>query len=200
MPEEVVVETRASRLREVEGGFDTTLQIINERSAEAGYPDNPTSEEIETQYFDVADIYSSGETTAREALGESSAAPADRVAPTADGTARATAAPVSLPISETVSGAMTAAPQAATAPTPQAPVSMPTPRASGRRARISIQMTAAEYLRLKLGAAVLGFDEADLINTALTEYLDNWGVDSLDDCAKLKGAVELFESAGSNDD
>ncbi len=51
-----------------------------------------------------------------------------------------------------------------------------------RRAGLKLHMTAREFLRLQLGAAVLGVDQEDLVLRALEAYLDACGVETFSDC------------------
>lgn len=141
------------------------ITIINERSFEAGYPDNPSVEEIEAIEAEADEVVSYLESMGDDVAGarpdsffvdEAPAArdPLDDLDDVFD----------DLP-------AASSAPAAGAAPAPAA--------ADGPCAVVSASLSVREFMRLSLGAAELRLAPDQLIAEAIEEYLDARGVDSL---------------------
>lgn len=161
------------------------MTVINERSYEAGYPDNPSPEEIAAleaeadevvSYFEnfgsedaVAlekdDFY--GDDDDLDELGEfgGEEEPAAQELPPSDIAAAGPWAGASVP------------PVAANA-------------AFGVTAGVTVQLTAREFMRLSLGAAELQQPAQELIAEAIEEYLDTRGVLSLGGCSCLEALTK----------
>ncbi|MFZ5616699.1 MAG: hypothetical protein ACOZAA_05180 [Pseudomonadota bacterium] len=161
------------------------MTVINERSYEAGYPDNPSPEEIAAleaeadevvSYFEnfgtddavaleKGDFYSDDDDKALDDLDDEAEEPPAASAP--------------------ASGVAVAGPWAG--------ASVPSVRASAAvdvRAGVSVQLTAREFMRLSLGAAELEQSAQDLIVEAIEEYLDARGVLSLGGCSCLEALTK----------
>jgi hypothetical protein len=162
-----------------------TMTVINERSAEAGYPDNPTLEEIEA--FEAG---------------------LDEAPPVAAAPPVPAPAPQRAPVDDAFLDEERAAPQSPFDPE-DAPLSPPTPiahriiemqpqRPAGkgeRRAAVTFRMNTRDFLRLKLGAAELNMPAQDVIIEALEEYLDARGVESLRGCVCLEKSAAAMCAA-----
>lgn len=137
------------------------ITVINERSLEAGYPDNPRAEELEAMAAEADEAVSYFQN-----FGGAAAAEArdlffdDEPALQRD------------PLDDLDEG-LDAGP-AATALSPA-----PDPAAPEVRARVGADLGARAFMRLSLGAAELNMAAEDLIAEAIEEYLDARGVDSL---------------------
>ncbi|MFN3960783.1 MAG: hypothetical protein ACK4NP_12830 [Parvularculaceae bacterium] len=137
------------------------ITVINERSLEAGYPDNPSVEELEAMEAEADEVVSYFQNFGGEAAAEArdlffddeSALHRD-------------------PLDDLDEG-LDAGP-AATALSPA-----PDPAAPEVRARVGAELGARAFMRLSLGAAELNMAAEDLIAEAIEEYLDARGVDSL---------------------
>jgi len=137
------------------------ITVINERSLEAGYPDNPRAEEFEATEAEADEVVSYFQN-----FGGDAAAQArdlffdDEPALQRD------------PLDDLDEG-LDVGP-AATALSPA-----PDPAAPEVRARVGAELGARAFMRLSLGAAELNMAAEDLIAEAIEEYLDARGVDSL---------------------
>ena len=156
------------------------MTIINERSYEAGYPDNPSPEEIaalEAEADEVVSYFENFGTEDAAAL-EKDDFYGDEGVPeepgeSGDDEAAQTPAP---------------APEIAAAG-PWAGASVPPVAANAAfdvTAGVTVQLTAREFMRLSLGAAELEQSAQDLIAEAIEEYLDARGVLSLGGCSCLE--------------
>lgn len=140
------------------------ITIINERSFEAGYPDNPSVEEIEAIEAEADEVVSYLERI------DAGAAEAGEDRFFDDEDRSATRDPLDdlddvfddLPAPARVPGA-----DSRTAP------------GAETRATVSAPLTVREFMRLSLGAAELRLPPEQLIAEAIEEYLDARGVDSL---------------------
>lgn len=165
---------------------DAPMMIINERSYEAGYPDNPTPEEIaalEAEANEVVSYFENFGTEDDAALekddfygieGENELEELDDLA---------------------VEPAPTAPPAG-----PWAGASVPAVSPSAAfevRAGVSVQLTAREFMRLSLGAAELEQSAQELIVAAIEEYLDARGVLSLGGCSCLESLAKSPAKLGS---
>jgi len=141
------------------------LTVINERSFEAGYPDNPSAEEIAAIDAEADEVASYFENFGDEATdldnehffdGDVPAAPARDPLDDLDDDFDAVRAPAVAPSAEKSAAAL-----------------------AGVRATVSAQLGARAFLRLSLGAAEMQMSADELIAEAIEEYLDARGVDSL---------------------
>jgi len=161
------------------------MTVINERSYEAGYPDNPSPEEIAAleaeadevvSYFEnfgsedaVAlekdDFY--GDDDDLDELGEfedEETPPAQQAPPPDAGAAGPWAGASVPPVAANAAFAVTAG--------------------------VTVQLTAREFMRLSLGAAELEQSAQALIAEAIEEYLDARGVLSLGGCSCLEALTK----------
>ncbi len=72
-------------------------------------------------------------------------------------------------------------------------------RTNPRRAVVTLRMSVRDFLRMKLGAAVLKKRETDLLMEALDYYLDAHGVESFDDCLCLRRTAQRIAAARDDD-
>jgi hypothetical protein len=153
-----------------------SMTVINERSAEAGYPDNPTPEEIEAFESGLDELPSAEPAKGRSAPLEVGFLEDERDDP-----------PSPFDREE--------APLAVPAPASSRIIEMRPQRPAGkgeRRAAVTFRMTTRDFLRLKLGAAELNMPAQDVIIEALEEYLDARGVESLRGCVCLEKSAEAM--------
>lgn len=170
------------------------ITIINERSEAAGYPDNPSPEEIAAleaeadevvSYFEnfgnddaVAlekdNFYGVDDDDAEDFDDLDVDEPQDNAHEDKD-EAR----------SEALAGVAVAGPWAGASVPPVAAT------AAGQvRAGVTVQLTAREFMRLSLGAAELQQSSQELIVEAIEEYLDARGVLSLGGCSCLEALTK----------
>lgn len=167
----------------------TPLTIINERSFEAGYPDNPTPEEIaaiEAEADEVVSYFENFGTEDAVALEKDDFYGAiDDGDDNGDDGGDDIGAEDFDDEDDLDEGAATAT---APAPGPWAggsvPAVAPAP-AFDVKAGVTVQLTAREFMRLSLGAAETGQSAQDLIVEAIEDYLDSRGVLSLGGCSCL---------------
>lgn len=153
------------------------ITIINERSYEAGYPDNPTPEEIAALEAEADEVVSYFENFGSE---EAISIEKDDFYGDDDQSADV------LDELDDLDEGSTAPDNTVTGPWSQ--TSVPQVAASAGvevRAGVTVQLTAREFMRLSLGAAELGESAQDLIVEAIEEYLDARGVLSLGGCSCL---------------
>ncbi len=141
------------------------ITVINERSFEAGYPDNPSTEEIEALEAEADEVASyfenfgaDGGADARELFFDDEPAPDEDRDPLDD-----------LDDGFDDADLKAAAPAGA----------VQGPAAPETRATVSAHLGARAFMRLSLGAAELNLRSEELIAEAIEEYLDARGVDSL---------------------
>lgn len=158
-----------------------TLKVINERSADAGYPDNPSPEEIAALEAEADEVVSyfekfgSEDAVKQEKVSFYGGAENDEAEDEDDFD----------PLDDLDDLDPNAVPAAAG---PWAAPSVPSVGASTTnevRAGVTVQLTAREFMRLSLGAAELDQSAQDLIAEAIEEYLDARGVLSLGGCSCL---------------
>lgn len=156
------------------------MTVINERSSEAGYPDNPSAEEIAALDAEADEVVSYFENFGNEAAvaiekdnfygrrEDEQGAPddLDRLDEDAPQTPQRTGVAVAGPWAD-------------------ASVPRVAPIAPETRAGVTVELTAREFVRLSLGAAELQQSAQDLIVEAIEEYLDARGVLSLGGCSCL---------------
>lgn len=145
------------------------LTVINERSLEAGYPDNPSEEEIAALEAEADEVVSYFKNFGNE----------DAVAAEKDdfyGARTETVEEV-----EFDDEAPAARTQAAVPPASAGVASVGEPV----RAGVSVQLSAREFMRLSMGAAELELSAQELIAEAIEEYLDARAIASLGECACL---------------
>jgi hypothetical protein len=161
-----------------------TLKVINERSADAGYPDNPSPEEIAAIEAEADEVVSYFEN-----FGSDDAVKQEKVsfyggaADAEEDENDADADPD--PLDDLEDDPPAPGPGAG----PWAAPSVPTVGASGPepvRAGVTVQLTAREFMRLSLGAAELNQPAQELIVEAIEDYLDARGVESLGGCACIQ--------------
>ncbi|HBS34616.1 MAG TPA: hypothetical protein DEA50_05990 [Parvularcula sp.] len=145
------------------------ITIINERSFEAGYPDNPSIEEIEAIEAEADEVVTylgrlgAADDDADRFFDDDSAPPArDPLDDLEDDFDEVIAAPAS----------------AAVAPAPALDGTV--------RAVVTASLGVRAFMRLTLGAAELRLPAEELIAEAIEEYLDARGVESL-------GGEEFFK-------
>ena len=154
------------------------LTVINERSYEAGYPDNPSAEEIAALEAEADEVVSYFENFGSE---DAVALEKDDFYGDEDDDGLEDAF-------DDLDDEEDAAP-AAPINGPWAGASVPPVAADAVfevKAGVSVQLTAREFMRLSLGAAELEQSAQDLIAEAIEEYLDARGVLSLGGCACLE--------------
>ncbi|MEK7265656.1 MAG: hypothetical protein AAB227_06110 [Pseudomonadota bacterium] len=162
------------------------MTVINERSYEAGYPDNPSPEDIAALEAEADEVVSYFENFGSEdavALEKDDFYGDEDILEDLDESEEeeAPAAPEAPPPDIAAAG-------------PWAGASVPPVKASAAfnvTAGVTVQLTAREFMRLSLGAAELNQSAQDLIAEAIEEYLDARGVLSLGGCSCLEalGAV-----------
>ncbi len=174
------------------------LTVINERSYEAGYPDNPSAEDIAAMEAEADEVVSYF-----EQLGSAPAADGEDLFFDDEDPAPVTPPPPALrdPLDElddeiaALSMASSlSAPGAASssAPAPWVAARAPKPApGSPVRAGVSAQLTVREFMRLSLGAVELDLPLEELIAEAIEEYLDARGIDSLGDNEFLEKLAAL---------
>ncbi|MGF1545400.1 MAG: hypothetical protein ACFB00_13060 [Parvularculaceae bacterium] len=171
-PEEVVAENR-SRL--------SGLGVINERSDEAGYPANPTPEEVAAFEAELAALFGDPQTEddAPAAVNAKADVAAAAEPETSGGAVPSfRAAPVAAAPNAAAPKAASNAAENPVAPPAAAPA---VDLSGGLDLPVTLRLPAADVLRLKLAAAVLREGEAGLVAKALTAYFDALGVDRFDD-------------------
>jgi len=173
-PAKPKAETKPQTSRQAEA---SQMTIINERSYEAGYPDNPTPEEIaalEAEADEVVSYFENfGSEDAVSIEKDDFYGDDDAGADVLDELDDLNDNPV--PPGNTVAG-------------PWSQTSVPQVAASAGvevKAGVTVQLTAREFMRLSLGAAELGQPAQELIVEAIEEYLDTRGVLSLGGCSCL---------------
>jgi len=146
------------------------ITVINERSLEAGYPDNPSAEEIEALDAEADEVASYFENFGGDAVEAGALFFDDDPAPSTSSD------PLRDPLDDLDDGFADAAPVAAPAGAQGAEKSAaPAPV----RATVSAGLDPRAFMRLALGAAELGTTAEALIAEAIEEYLDARGIDSL---------------------
>lgn len=161
------------------------ITVINERSFEAGYPDNPSAEDIAAMDAEADEVASYFETFGGADV---SPAPDDSFFDDAPGPSSSPSSARD-PLDDLDDGFDEAAPKA---PVPASPAGAPY---SGLRATVSALIGPREFMRLALGAAELKLSADELIAEAIEEYLDARGIDSLGGEDLLKKILE----AGARD-
>ncbi|MDZ7629084.1 MAG: hypothetical protein U5J99_11860 [Parvularculaceae bacterium] len=155
------------------------LTVINERSFEAGYPDNPSAEDIAAMDAEADEVASYF-----EAFGGAEASPALDENFFDDEPAPASARDPLDDLDDLDDDFGETPPKAdASALAPVAPY-------SGLRATVSALIGPREFMRLALGAAELKLSADELIAEAIEEYLDARGIDSLGGEDLLKKILE----------
>lgn len=139
------------------------MTIINERSFEAGYPDNPSFEEIEAIEAEADEVVSYLDRI------HSEASVAERGLFSEERAAAAAHDPL-----DDLDDDFDDPPATA-----QGAGSTPAVAIAGMRATVSAQLSVREFMRLSLGSAELRLPPEQLIAEAIEEYLDARGVDSL---------------------
>lgn len=168
------------KLQQAERVAPSPITIINERSSEAGYPDNPSTEEIAALDAEADEVVSYFENFGNEdavAIEKDSFYGAADDDPDDPGDFDDEDAPSAS--AEKPAGAIAG---------PWAGASVPAVAAgTGEqvRAGVTVQLTAREFMRLSLGAGELGQSAQELIAEAIEEYLDARGVISLGGCSCL---------------
>lgn len=142
------------------------ITIINERSFEAGYPDNPSIEEIEAIEAEADEVVSYLESMDGDAAIDAKEGffDADSLSAAHD--------PLD-DLEDIFDDLSSKAPSAATGTAPLSANGAPV------RANVSAPLSVREFMRLSLGAAELRLPVEQLIAEAIEEYLDARGIDSL---------------------
>lgn len=161
------------------------ITVINERSYEAGYPDNPSPEEIAALEAEADEVVSyfenfgSDDALAIEKddfYGDDDGDVLDEL----DDLEDKPDAPPPQMADNAIAG-------------PWAGASVPPVAASAAaevKAGVTVQLTAREFMRLSLGAAELEQSAQELIVEAIEEYLDARGVLSLGGCSCLDALMK----------
>lgn len=171
------------KLQQAERVAPAPITIINERSSEAGYPDNPSPEEIAALDAEADEVVSYFENFGNE----------DAVAIEKDSFYGGAAEELDDlddlgDFDEEDAPASADERPASAIAGPWAGGSVPAVAAGSGgqvRAGVTVQLTAREFMRLSLGAGELGQSAQDLIAEAIEEYLDARGVISLGGCSCL---------------
>ncbi|MCB2112980.1 MAG: hypothetical protein R3C42_06220 [Parvularculaceae bacterium] len=198
------------------------LVVINERSVEAGYPDNPSPEEIAAldaeadevvSYFEnfgsddavaleKSDFYGDDDDDDEEEFGDDEGADpeagdGDVLDQIEDGAAIDDFGDDDNSDDIAGEGAGAPAPGGVAIAGPWAGASVPpvAPGAFEVKAGVTVQLTAREFMRLSLGAAELGETAQDLIVEAIEDYLDARGVLSLGGCSCLEALAKKPDGA-----
>lgn len=172
------------RLKASERLASAPMTVINERSYEAGYPDNPSPEEIaalEAEADEVVSYFENFGTDDAVALEKGDFYGDDDKALDELDDEEDDEPPAAAP----ASGVAVAGPWAG--------ASVPSVRAGAGadvRAGVTVQLTAREFMRLSLGSAELEQSAQDLIVEAIEEYLDARGVLSLGGCSCLEALTK----------
>lgn len=170
------------KLQQTDRAAPASITIINERSYEAGYPDNPTPEEIAALEAEADEVVSYFENFGSE---DAAAVEKDDFYGNDEGEADVLDELDDLddaepPLNNTVPGPWIASSVPAVAANAAADV----------KAGVTVQLTAREFMRLSLGAAELQQSAQDLIVEAIEEYLDARGVHSLGGCSCLEALTK----------
>lgn len=161
------------------------MTVINERSYEAGYPDNPSPEEIAALEAEADEVVSYFENFGSE---DAVALEKDDFYGDEDGDI--------LDELEDLEDKPDAPPRQAADNAiagPWAGASVPPVAASAAaevKAGVTVQLTAREFVRLSLGAAELEQSAQEMIVEAIEEYLDARGVLSLGGCSCLEALTK----------
>ncbi len=159
------------------------MTVINERSYEAGYPDNPSPEEIAALEAEAEEVVSYFENFGSE----------DAVATAKDDFYGDDDEPDAFDDVEETTGENSQTPTGNAVTGPWAGASVPPVAANMGvevRAGVTVQLTAREFMRLSLGAAELEQSAQDMIVEAIEEYLDARGVLSLGGCSCLEALTK----------
>lgn len=157
------------------------MTVINERSMEAGYPDNPSPEEIAALEAEADEVVSYFENFGSD----------DAVASAKDDFYGDDEADAFDDLDEPDEKNDAGAHPAVAGPWAGASVPNVAPGAAFEvKAGVNVQLTAREFMRLSLGAAELGQPAQDLIVEAIEEYLDARGVLSLGGCSCLEALTK----------
>jgi len=155
-----------------------TMTVINERSIDAGYPDNPSPEEIAALEAEADEVLSYF-----EKFGDSETIAQEKSAfygdPKDEGDALETLEDQDpLDALDDLEDEQRAAP--------------PQPVAATRevKAAVAVHLSAREFMRLALGAAEADMSADELIAEAIEEYLDARGVLSLGGCSCLAAVMK----------
>ncbi len=142
------------------------ITIINERSFEAGYPNNPTAEEIAAIEAEADEVVTYFEKLGGEAIDADTVHFFDEESP-----AIAARDPLDDLDDDFDDRPLPSFAPAADARTPAA--------SHGARATVSAALDVREFMRLSLGAAEMRLPVEVLVAEAIEEFLDARGVDSL---------------------
>ncbi|OFX00692.1 MAG: hypothetical protein A3E78_11065 [Alphaproteobacteria bacterium RIFCSPHIGHO2_12_FULL_63_12] len=186
------------RLKEADRVPPAQMTVINERSYEAGYPDNPSPEEIAALEAEADEVVSYFENFGSEdalALEKDDFYGDDDVIDELEEAAddAGEIAPPAAPLAEIAAEAAAGIDADIAAAGPWAGASVPPVAASaayGVTAGVTVQLTAREFMRLSLGAAELEQSAQALIAEAIEEYLDARGVLSLGGCSCLEALTK----------
>lgn len=150
------------------GAPASSMNVINEKSEDAGYPDNPSAEDIAALEAEADEVVSYFENFGDP---DEAAAEKSRFLGKAE------------ILEDDDFDDFEPAPKPSPAGAPSA-VQAPEPVKAG----VTVQLTAKEFMRLTIGAAELELSAQALIAEAIEEYLDARGVESLGGCACLAKA------------
>ncbi|MEZ5920239.1 MAG: hypothetical protein R3C60_02695 [Parvularculaceae bacterium] len=176
------------------------MKVINERSVEAGYPDNPSPEEIAAleaeadevvSYFENFGSSDDAALEKSEFLGNPEAALPEETDNAETGQADAADDEFDDGFDDELGAELAQGPWAGASVPPVAATTEPV------RAGVTVQLNAREFMRLSLGASELGLSAQEIMADAIEEYLDARGVESLGGCAcfaKMQGLTPAGDS------
>jgi hypothetical protein len=152
------------------------MTVINERSIDAGYPDNPSPEEIAALEAEADEVLSYF-----EKFGDSEAIAQEKTAfygdrKDDDDELETLEDPDPLDALDDLDATKGAA--------------RPAPETKEVKAGVTVHLSAREFMRLALGAAEMDMSADDLIAEAIEEYLDGRGVLSLGGCSCLAAVMK----------
>ena len=188
-PEPAPKHAEEMKLRAQDRAAPEPIKVINERSIEAGYPDNPTPEEIAALEAEADEVVSYFEN-----FGSDDALENEKNDFYGDGGDVLDELDDLDDLDDLEDEADDAGvPRGSVSAGPWAGASVPAvkPQAAFEvRAGVTVQLTPREFMRLSLGAAETGQSAQDLIAEALEEYLDARGVLSLGGCSCLEALTK----------
>lgn len=174
------------RLQDAQRVSPQPMTVINERSYEAGYPDNPSPEEIAALEAEADEVVSyfekfgSEDAVALEKDDFYGDDDGDNILEEFDDLEDKADAPHRQSADNAIAG-------------PWAGASVPPVAANAAaevRAGVTVELTAREFMRLSLGAAELEQSAQQMIVEAIEEYLDARGVLSLGGCSCLEALTK----------
>ena len=180
------------------------MKVINERSVEAGYPENPSPEEITALEAEADEVVSYFENFGSpddaaleksEFLGNPGADTPEEADIAETEQADAGDDEFDDGFDDELGAEPAQGPWAGASVPPVAATTDPV------RAGVTVQLNAREFMRLSLGASDLGLSAQEIMADAIEEYLDARGIESLGGCAcfaKMQGLTLAGDSNSSD--